>query len=164
MTRSDGPRRPKSVPVLREDPTEFGGSISTTGVEVFISLVVCWTTGRRLTNQVPKLSLITTLLPWNRGIFRSGPDIQIDVPPARGIYPISRGPQGEYFSESAWGKFKLFLRKKVILLMEGGEIRTRDLKQTCPADDAIYEGVAYWAIGVRDRSITQFRASRITRV
>ena len=45
--------------------------------------LVRWTTGKRLTDCLLKLSLIT-FPPWNGGIFRSRPDIRDDVSPTRG--------------------------------------------------------------------------------
>ena len=54
-------------------------------------------TGKRLTNRLPKLSLVT---PWNGGTFRSRPDIRVDVSPTRGSNLW--GPT-EYFSGLTWG-------------------------------------------------------------
>ena len=44
--------------------------------------LVRWATGKRLTNRQPTLSPIT-LLPWNDQIFRSRPDIRVDLSPTR---------------------------------------------------------------------------------
>ena len=42
-------------------------------------------TGKSLINGLPKLGIIrNTLPPWNGGIFRSTPDVRVDVPPTRG--------------------------------------------------------------------------------
>ena len=43
--------------------------------DVYVKALVCWATGKRLTNRLPKLSLITLSLPLNSGILglRMGP-------------------------------------------------------------------------------------------
>ena len=52
--------------------------------------LVRWATGNRLTNRQHKLSPITPPSPlWNGGIFRSRPDIRVDVSPL--AVPISGG-------------------------------------------------------------------------
>ena len=49
-----------------------------------VKALVRWATGKRLTNRLPKLSLIT-FPPWNGGSFRSRPDTRVDVSPTRGF-------------------------------------------------------------------------------
>ena len=48
--------------------------------------MACWSKVN-LTNRLPKLSLVKlgTLPPWNGGIFRSRPDIRVDVSSTRGF-------------------------------------------------------------------------------
>ena len=83
-----------------------------------VRALVRWATGKRLTNRLPKLSLITLSPPLNSGILglRMGPY----VPTPRFF---SLGTQGEWFIRFlTWGN-TLFLKKR---FHGGREIRTHD--------------------------------------
>ena len=64
---------------------------------VCVKALVCWATGKRLTNRLPKLSLITLSPPLNRGILglRMGPH----VPTPRFFYNLW-GPRESDSSDS----------------------------------------------------------------
>ena len=111
----------------------------------FVKALVRWVTYERLTNHLPKLSLITLSPPLNSGILglRMGPY----VPNPRFFYNLW-GPRESDSSGS--------LHWKPIVISRA---------VSCPADDAICEGISplgYWQ--EVNQSPTQTKPYNITRL
>ena len=114
-----------------------------------------WATDKRLTNRPPKQCkrcLITSPVPpLNGRIFRSRPDIRVDVSPTRASNFWS---PGENIFQVRQGEVQLFIKKR---LSYGGscDIRKLATQNPCPAVDAIGSGISplsCWVIYWRQSS------------
>ena len=108
-------------------------------------LIVRWATGKRLTNRLPKLSLITLSPPLNRGILglRMGPY----VPTPRFFYSLW-GPRESYSSDS-WHEEIRFSLKSVFMV----DVR---FELMCLSTTPFVRALVRWATGKR------FKLSLIT--
>ena len=102
--------------------------------------LVRWAAGKRLTNRLPKLSLITLSSPLNRGIL--GLCMGPYVPTPRFFYSLW-GPR-ESDSSDSWHEEIRFSLKSVFMVDVRFELTTND---PWSVDDAICEGISplgYW--------------------
>ena len=103
--------------------------------------LVRWATGKRLTNSVPKLSLITLSPPLNSGILglRMGPYV-----PTPKFFTISGDPGTVIYQILDIHEEINFSLNSVFMVDVRFELTTNE---PCPADDAICEGISpldYW--------------------
>ena len=104
-----------------------------------VKALVRWSTGKRLTNRVPKLSLVTLSPPLNCGIL--GLRMGSYVPTPKFFYNLW-GPRESDLSDS-WHEEIHFSLKSVFMVDVRFEITTNDPWY----DDAICEGISplgYW--------------------
>ena len=97
--------------------------------------LVRWATGKRLTNRLPKLSLITLSPPLNSGIL--GLRMGLDVPTPR-FFTFSGDPGRVIYQDLDMRKYTFSL-KSVFMVDVRFELMTND---PCPADDAICECIS----------------------